>query len=388
MVYWLQNDRRGRIMEKNDNRSKALETAIGTIEKKFGKGSVMRLGEQSSLTIEHVPTGSLSLDMALGCGGYPKGRIIEIYGPESSGKTTVALHAVAQVQKAGGTAAFIDAEHALDPVYAQNLGVNVDELLVSQPDDGEQALEIADELVRSGAIDIVVVDSVAALVPKAELEGDMGDAHVGLHARLMSQALRKLSGAVSRAGCIAIFINQLREKVGVMFGNPEVTTGGRALKFFATIRLDVRRVETLKAGGVGVGNHVRVKVVKNKVAPPFREAEFDIMFGTGISREGEILDLGVKYDILEKSGSWFSYQGERLGQGRDNLKQILADNEALAEEIAQKIMAAVEAEREKQGAFKGKNKPSPEKPAPVAEAPAKAKAEPETDVILTADDFE
>ncbi len=369
-----------------DNKNKALETAMSTIEKKFGKGSIMKLGSQSTLNIEHVPTGSLSLDLALGCGGYPKGRIIEVYGPESSGKTTVALHAVAQVQKAGGTAAFIDAEHALDPAYAQNLGVDVDELLVAQPDDGEQALEIADELVRSGAIDILVVDSVAALVPKAEIEGEMGDSHVGLHARLMSQALRKLSGVVSRAGCIAIFINQLREKVGVMYGSPEVTTGGRALKFFATIRMDVRRTESLKVQGQVVGNHVRVKVVKNKVAPPFREAEFDIMFGTGISREGEIVDLGVKYDIIDKSGSWFSYNGERLGQGRDNVKLTLASDRKLSEEIAAKIMAAVEAEREAQGAFKGKNKPTLDAPpaAPVA-APKEDKT---PSVVISADDFE
>ncbi len=368
-----------------DNKNKALETAMSTIEKKFGKGSIMKLGSQSSLSIEHVPTGSLSLDLALGCGGYPKGRIIEVYGPESSGKTTVALHAVAQVQKAGGTAAFIDAEHALDPAYAQNLGVDVDELLVAQPDDGEQALEIADELVRSGAIDILVVDSVAALVPKAEIEGEMGDSHVGLHARLMSQALRKLSGVVSRAGCIAIFINQLREKVGVMYGSPEVTTGGRALKFFATIRMDVRRTESLKSQGQVVGNHVRVKVVKNKVAPPFREAEFDIMFGTGISREGEIVDLGVKYDIIDKSGSWFSYNGDRLGQGRDNVKMVLASDHKLADEISAKIMAAVEAEREKQGAFKGKNAPTLEAPPVAAPAPVADKA---PSVVISADDFE
>ncbi len=369
-----------------ENKQKALDTAIGSIEKRFGKGSVMRLGSQSSLVVENVPTGSLSLDLALGCGGYPKGRIVEIFGPESSGKTTVALHAIAQVQQSGGIAAFIDAEHALDPAYAQNLGVDVDELLVAQPDNGEQALEIADELVRSGAIDILVVDSVAALVPKAEIEGEMGDSHVGLQARLMSQALRKLSGVIAKSGCIAIFINQLREKVGIMYGSPEVTTGGRALKFFATIRIDVRRVESLKVQGQVVGNHVRCKIIKNKVAPPFREAEFDIMFGTGISREGEIIDLGVKYDIVDKSGAWFSYNGERLGQGRDNAKLTLASDRKLSHEIAGKIMAAVEAERATQSAFKGKNKPA--EIVPPAPEKKEKKEEEAPRVFITADDFE
>ena len=298
----------------NEEKQKALEAALGHIEKQYGKGSVMKLGDSSSnMVVEAVPTGSLGLDIALGVGGVPKGRIVEIYGPESSGKTTVALHMVAEVQKRGGIAGFIDAEHALDPVYAKNIGVDIDNLYISQPDNGEQALEITETMVRSGAVDIVIVDSVAALVPKAEIEGDMGDSHVGLHARLMSQALRKLTAAISRSNCVVIFINQLREKVGVMFGNPETTTGGRALKFYASVRLDVRRTETLKQGGEMVGNHVKVKVVKNKVAPPFKQAEFDIMFGTGISREGEILDLAVECNVVNKSGAWYSYNGERIG---------------------------------------------------------------------------
>ena len=299
----------------NEEKQKALEAALGHIEKQYGKGSVMKLGDSSSnMVVEAVPTGSLGLDIALGVGGVPKGRIVEIYGPESSGKTTVALHMVAEVQKRGGIAGFIDAEHALDPVYAKNIGVDIDNLYISQPDNGEQALEITETMVRSGAVDIVIVDSVAALVPKAEIEGDMGDSHVGLHARLMSQALRKLTAAISRSNCVVIFINQLREKVGVMFGNPETTTGGRALKFYASVRLDVRRTETLKQGGEMVGNHVKVKVVKNKVAPPFKQAEFDIMFGTGISREGEILDLASECNVVNKSGAWYSYNGERIGQ--------------------------------------------------------------------------
>ena len=309
----------------NEEKQKALEAALGHIEKQYGKGSVMKLGDSSSnMVVEAVPTGSLGLDIALGVGGVPKGRIVEIYGPESSGKT-------------GGIAGFIDAEHALDPVYAKNIGVDIDNLYISQPDNGEQALEITETMVRSGAVDIVIVDSVAALVPKAEIEGDMGDSHVGLHARLMSQALRKLTAAISRSNCVVIFINQLREKVGVMFGNPETTTGGRALKFYASVRLDVRRTETLKQGGEMVGNHVKVKVVKNKVAPPFKQAEFDIMFGTGISREGEILDLASECNVVNKSGAWYSYNGERIGQGRENVKIFLKDHPEICEEIEKQV---------------------------------------------------
>ncbi len=320
-------------MEKDQNKVKALESAIAQIEKQYGKGSVMKLGDTASrMEVETIPTGSLSLDLALGLGGVPRGRVVEVYGPESSGKTTVTLHMIAEVQKRGGIAGFIDAEHALDPVYARNIGVDIDELYISQPDCGEQALEITETMVRSGAVDIVIVDSVAALVPKAEIDGDMGDSHVGLQARLMSQALRKLTGVINKSNCIVIFINQLREKVGVMFGNPETTTGGRALKFYASVRLDVRRIETLKQGGEMIGNHVRVKVVKNKVAPPFQEAEFDIMFGKGISREGDVLDLAVKHDIIMKSGAWYSYNGEKIGQGRENAKAYLADNPAVFEE--------------------------------------------------------
>ena len=322
----------------NEEKQKALEAALGHIEKQYGKGSVMKLGDSSSnMVVEAVPTGSLGLDIALGVGGVPKGRIVEIYGPESSGKTTVALHMVAEVQKRGGIAGFIDAEHALDPVYAKTIGVDIDNLYISQPDNGEQALEITETMVRSGAVDIVIVDSVAALVPKAEIEGDMGDSHVGLHARLMSQALRKLTAAISRSNCVVIFINQLREKVGVMFGNPETTTGGRALKFYASVRLDVRRTETLKQGGEMVGNHVKVKVVKNKVAPPFKQAEFDIMFGTGISREGEILDLASECNVVNKSGAWYSYNGERIGQGRENVKIFLKDHPEICEEIEKQV---------------------------------------------------
>ena len=322
----------------NEEKQKALEAALGHIEKQYGKGSVMKLGDSSSnMVVEAVPTGSLGLDIALGVGGVPKGRIVEIYGPESSGKTTVALHMVAEVQKRGGIAGFIDAEHALDPVYAKNIGVDIDNLYISQPDNGEQALEITETMVSSGAVDIVIVDSVAALVPKAEIEGDMGDSHVGLHARLMSQALRKLTAAISRSNCVVIFINQLREKVGVMFGNPETTTGGRALKFYASVRLDVRRTETLKQGGEMVGNHVKVKVVKNKVAPPFKQAEFDIMFGTGISREGEILDLASECNVVNKSGAWYSYNGERIGQGRENVKIFLKDHPEICEEIEKQV---------------------------------------------------
>ena len=322
----------------NEEKQKALEAALGHIEKQYGKGSVMKLGDSSAhMQVEAIPTGSLGLDIALGVGGVPKGRIVEIYGPESSGKTTVALHMVAEVQKRGGIAGFIDAEHALDPVYAKNIGVDIDNLYISQPDNGEQALEITETMVRSGAVDIVIVDSVAALVPKAEIEGDMGGSHVGLHARLMSQALRKLTAAISRSNCVVIFINQLREKVGVMFGNPETTTGGRALKFYASVRMDVRRTETLKQGGEMVGNHTKVKVVKNKVAPPFKQAEFDIMFGTGISREGEILDLAAECNVVNKSGAWYSYNGERIGQGRENVKIYLKDHPEICDEIEKQV---------------------------------------------------
>ena len=322
----------------NEEKQKALEAALGHIEKQYGKGSVMKLGESgANMQVETVPTGSLSLDIALGVGGVPKGRIIEIYGPESSGKTTVALHMVAEVQKRGGIAGFIDAEHALDPVYAKNIGVDIDNLYISQPDNGEQALEITETMVLSGAVDIVIVDSVAALVPKAEIDGDMGDSHVGLQARLMSQALRKLTAVISKSNCVVIFINQLREKVGVMFGNPETTTGGRALKFYSSIRLDVRRVETLKQGGEMVGNHTRIKVVKNKVAPPFKQAEFDIMFGTGISKEGDILDLAADCGIVNKSGAWYAYNGDKIGQGRENAKIFLKEHTDICDEIEKQV---------------------------------------------------
>lgn len=321
-----------------EDKLKALDAAIAQIEKQYGKGSVMKLGDNSAnMNVETVPTGSLSLDIALGLGGLPKGRIIEVYGPESSGKTTVALHCVAEVQKRGGIAGFIDAEHALDPVYARNIGVDIDNLYISQPDCGEQALEITETMVRSGAVDIVVVDSVAALVPKVEIDGDMGDSHVGLQARLMSQALRKLTAVISKSNCIVIFINQLREKVGVMFGNPETTTGGRALKFYSSVRLDVRRTESLKQGGEIVGNHVRVKVVKNKIAPPFREAEFDIMFGQGISREGDVLDLAVNAGIVNKSGAWYAYEGDKIGQGRENAKTYIHENPAFFDMLEAKV---------------------------------------------------
>ncbi|CRZ34324.1 recombination protein RecA [Herbinix hemicellulosilytica] len=321
-----------------DDRIRALESALAQIEKQYGKGSVMKLGETSSnMNIETVPTGSISLDIALGLGGVPKGRIIEIYGPESSGKTTVALHMIAEVQKIGGIAGFIDAEHALDPVYAKNIGVDIDNLYISQPDNGEQALEIAETMVRSGAVDIIIIDSVAALVPKAEIDGEMGDAHVGLQARLMSQALRKLTAVTSKTNCIVVFINQLREKVGVMFGNPETTTGGRALKFYASVRLDVRRVESLKQGGDVIGSRTRVKVVKNKIAPPFKEAEFDIMFGKGISKEGDILDIASEIGLINKSGAWYSYNDTKIGQGRENAKQFLAENPEICDELYEKI---------------------------------------------------
>ncbi|WP_367566885.1 recombinase RecA [Lacrimispora sp.] len=323
-----------------DEKMKALDAALTNIEKAYGKGSIMRLGDSGkNMNVETIPTGALSLDIALGLGGIPKGRVVEIYGPESSGKTTVALHMVAEVQKRGGIAGFIDAEHALDPVYAKNIGVDIDNLYISQPDNGEQALEITETMVRSGAVDIVIVDSVAALVPKAEIEGDMGDSHVGLQARLMSQALRKLTAVISKSNCIVLFINQLREKVGVMFGSPETTTGGRALKFYASVRLDIRKIETLKQGGDMVGNRVRVKVVKNKIAPPFKEAEFDIMFGKGISTEGDVLDLAVKENIVEKSGSWFAYGGTKVGQGRENAKTYFQDNPAVCQEIEAKVRA-------------------------------------------------
>ena len=329
-------------MDKNDrlpaDKQHALDVALAQIEKQFGKGSIMKMGENTAnMNVSVISTGCLELDMALGIGGFPRGRVIEIYGPESSGKTTIALHAVAETQKAGGIAAFIDAEHALDPVYAANLGVDVNEMYVSQPDSGEQALEIADALARSGAIDLIVIDSVAALVPKAELEGDMGDSHVGLQARLMSQALRKLSGTVAKSKTIVIFINQLREKIGVMFGNPETTAGGRALKFYASIRLDVRRIDTIKVGGELIGNRTRIKVVKNKLAPPFKIAEFDIIYGHGVSRTGSLIDLGAEHGVIVKSGSWYSYMGERIGQGRENAKQYLADNPDVAAEVEAKI---------------------------------------------------
>ena len=325
----------------NEDKLRALDAALGQIEKQYGKGAVMKLGDSAAnMNVETIPTGSLSLDIALGLGGVPKGRIIEVYGPESSGKTTVALHMVAEVQKRGGIAGFIDSEHALDPAYAKNIGVDIENLYISQPDNGEQALEITETMVRSGAVDIIIVDSVAALVPKAEIDGDMGDSHVGLQARLMSQALRKLTAAISKSNCIVIFINQLREKVGVMFGNPETTTGGRALKFYSSIRLDVRRIEALKQGGEMVGNRTRIKVVKNKVAPPFREAEFDIMFGKGISKEGDVLDLAASVGIVQKSGAWFAYGGDKIGQGRENAKAYLREHPEIMDEIEYKVRVA------------------------------------------------
>ena len=325
------------MSDENLEKKKALEVALSQIEKQFGKGSVMKLGEYKAMNVEAIPTGALGLDIALGIGGVPRGRIIEIFGPESSGKTTLALHIIAEAQKMTGEAAFIDAEHALDPVYAKHLGVDIDNLIVSQPDTGEQALEITESLVRSGALDVIVVDSVAALVPKAEIDGDMGDSHMGLQARLMSQALRKLAGAINKSKTVIIFINQLREKIGVMFGNPETTTGGRALKFYASVRLDIRKIENIKQDGEVIGNRARVKVIKNKVAPPFREAEFDIVYGKGISKEGNILDMAVNLDIIEKSGSWFSYNGEKIGQGRENVKQYLHNNPEVMEEVEKKV---------------------------------------------------
>ena len=324
------------------DKEKALQTALKNIKKKFGDGAVMRLGENKHMNVDHISTGSLTLDIALGIGGLPRGRIVEIYGPESSGKTTLSLHCIAEGQKNNGNVAFIDVEHALDPTYAAALGVDVDSLLVSQPDTGEDALEIAEALIRSGAIDVIVIDSVAALVPKAEIEGEMGDSHVGLHARLMSQALRKLAGAINKSNCVAIFINQLREKVGVVYGNPEVTTGGRALKFYSSVRIDIRKQEVLKQNGEMIGAHTKAKVVKNKLAPPFREAEFDIMYGKGISRTGELLDLAVKADVVQKAGAWFSYDGKRLGQGRDNVKELLENDKELSKEIEDKLMANID----------------------------------------------
>jgi len=350
-----------KVVDSGSDKQKALEAALLQIEKQYGKGAVMKLGDPSAqMNVETIPTGSLSLDIALGLGGIPKGRIVEIYGPESSGKTTVTLHMIAEVQKRGGIAGFIDAEHALDPVYAKNIGVDIDNLYISQPDNGEQALEIAETMVRSGAIDIVVVDSVAALVPKAEIDGDMGDSHVGLQARLMSQALRKLTGVISKSNCSVVFINQLREKVGVMFGNPETTTGGRALKFYSSVRMDVRRIESLKQGGEVIGNRTRVKVVKNKIAPPFKEAEFDIMFGKGISSSGDILDLAADVDIINKSGAWYAYNGDKIGQGRENTKLYLESNPELLKEIENKV-------REHYGL-------TGEKSEPEAEAKAETKA--------------
>ena len=331
----------------SDDKKRALDAAIAKLEKDFGKGTVMKLGDPAAqVAVETIPTGSLSLDLALGLGGVPKGRVVEVYGPESSGKTTVALHMIAEVQKRGGIAGFIDAEHALDPAYAKNIGVDIDELYISQPDSGDQALEIAETMVRSGAMDIIVVDSVAALVPRQEIEGDMGDSHVGLQARLMSQALRKLTPVISKSNCVVIFINQLREKVGVMFGNPETTTGGRALKFYASIRMDVRRIETLKQSGEMVGNRTRVKIVKNKIAPPFKEAEFDIMFGKGISKEGDILDLAVSIDLINKSGAWFAYNGDKIGQGRENAKSYLAEHPEVMEELEKKIREYYDLDRD------------------------------------------
>lgn len=362
------------------DKTKALDTALSQIEKQFGKGAVMRLGQKEAMKVDFISTGSLSLDIALGIGGLPRGRIIEMYGPESSGKTTLALHCIAEGQKNGGIAAFIDVEHALDPVYAAALGVDVDSLLVSQPDTGEQALEITEALVRSGAIDVIVVDSVAALVPKAEIEGEMGDAHVGLQARLMSQALRKLTGAISKSNCVAIFINQLREKVGIMFGNPEVTPGGRALKFYSSVRIDIRKIETLKVNGEVIGAHTRAKVVKNKIAPPFREAEFDIMYGKGISKEGEIVDLGVLADVIQKSGSWLSYGEKRLAQGRDKAKELLKNDTELAAEIEKKIMENLDKISSKPTKTKAKGKSKREAKA-EAEAEAEAESESENESV-------
>lgn len=369
------------------DKKKALAKALGDIEKNFGSGAVMCLGQNAGMSVEHIPTGSIGLDLALGIGGLPRGRIVEIYGPESSGKTTVALHCIAEAQKLGGTAAFIDAEHALDPIYANALGVDIDSLLVSQPDTGEQGLDIAEALVRSGAIDIVVIDSVAALTPRAEIEGEMGDAFVGLHARMMSQAMRKLAGSIAKSQCVAIFINQLREKVGVIYGSPEVTTGGRALKFYASVRIDVRRMEHLKNGTELIGSHTRAKVVKNKVAPPFKEAEFDIMYGQGISRTSELVDLGVKFGLVQKSGAWFSMDDIRLGQGRDAAKQYFQDHPDEAAALQKKIMDAVELERQKAAQAKTGH-PAVAAASVSAPAPAKPKASSAKAVSIEADDFD
>ena len=359
-----------------EDKKKALETAVANIEKQFGKGAVMLLGENVDMKVDHIPTGSLGLDLALGIGGVPKGRIVGVYGPESSGKTALALHVVAEAQKAGGTAAFIDVEHALDPAYSKALGVDIDSLLVSQPDTGEQALEIAEALVRSAAIDVIIIDSVAALVPKAEIEGEMGDNHVGLHARLMSQSLRKLTGALSKSNCTAIFINQLRDKIGVIYGSSETTTGGRALKFYASVRIDVRRIESIKVNGEVIGNRTRAKIVKNKIAPPFKEAEFDIMYGKGISKEGEIVDTGLKLGILSRSGAWFYYGETRIGQGRDNVKQLLLDNPELMKELEEKITAAM---KEKTGAVK---KEEPAVSAPVTAEPERRRKKVNIDIAV------
>ena len=380
------------MSNENSEKRKALEMALSQIEKQFGKGSVMKLGDFTAMNIEAIPTGALSLDIALGIGGIPRGRIIEVFGPESSGKTTLALHMIAEAQKMGGEAAFIDAEHALDPVYAKKLGVDIDNLIVSQPDTGEQALEIAEALVRSGAIDVLVVDSVAALVPKAEIEGEMGDSHVGLQARLMSQALRKLAGAINKSNCVAIFINQLREKVGVVYGNPEVTPGGRALKFYSSVRLEVRKAEAIKVNGEVIGNRTKVKVVKNKIAPPFKEAYFDIMYGKGISRIGELIDLAVDTDVINKAGAWFSYGDTRLGQGRDKVKMLLEENEELAKEIEEKVLANIDHLRETKKMKKGAKVPeitpnisSPAEKKTAKKEPAKkapAKADAKLDILV------
>lgn len=392
----MASDKNGKVSEKvkgNDkikpeDKLKALETALTQIKKQFGEGAVMRLGQNNTLQVEAIPTGSLSLDLALGIGGLPRGRIVEIYGPESSGKTTLALHCVAEGQKMGGNAAFIDVEHALDPVYAAALGVDVDSLLVSQPDTGEQALEITEALVRSNAIDVIVVDSVAALVPRAEIEGEMGDSHVGLQARLMSQALRKLAGAISKSNCVAIFINQLREKVGVVYGNPEVTPGGRALKFYSSVRIDVRKKEVIKNGTDIIGSHTKVKVVKNKVAPPFREVEFDIMYGQGISRVGELLDLAEKLDIVQKSGAWFSYNGTRIGQGRENAKKFLQDNPDIFEEITERVKQNADKLYLKTAKGEGKPVVSPVETAPMPEEKPVDSRKVKADIDITVDDDE
>ena len=371
--------------DKTVDKATALQTALSQIEKQFGKGAVMRLGQNQAMNVEAIPTGSLSLDLALGIGGLPRGRIVEIYGPESSGKTTLALHCIAEGQKGGGTAAFIDVEHALDPVYASNLGVDVEALLVSQPDTGEQALEITEALVRSGAIDVIVVDSVAALVPRAEIEGEMGDSHVGLQARLMSQALRKLAGAISKSNCVAIFINQLREKVGVMYGNPEVTPGGRALKFYSSVRLDIRKIETLKNGSEQIGSRTRARVVKNKIAPPFREAEFDVMDGRGISRVGELLDLAVRLEVIQKSGAWFSYKENRLGQGRDNAKEYLASNPEIAGEVEQQVRDNVDKLYAKNTPSSKASAAKPVEPSAGEPAAAPARARGKANIDIEAD---